>query len=387
MVFPSGSSFGSFILVNDATVKRLDIRQQITTPDGKRHLIRYPRKKYRRIPQDRNALQNLVEQLNKSLKLKCHRQPEIRTAFLSSSIMNSFKTSLKTDTPNQAYFNYLYNTSFKKYFLDFFIGRLGIMDPTEWVKHQSAWGAALMGLANNPEHNIFDKKLSTKTIKVAVQMANRFMKFLYLQNPTDYPLMVFQPIGKGALKTYAAELKNLKGNKAVGKFISDSDWTRIDKRLPDEIACFIRLMYHYGLRRNESMGFNNTNAVRFDFLNIHQQLKTFTDETPGYSILKDKEQRQTPHWFAAPESAHSWIKLSLYRKMHPDTLSRRWDSFAEKLGMDYKLHDFRRTFITRALRLQVPRDVQMAVGHADLSTTMKYAQDDRKLNGGVWKPD
>jgi integrase len=73
--------------------------------------------------------------------------------------------------------------------------------------------------------------------------------------------------------------------------------------------------------------------------------------------------------------------------MHPDTFYEKWCTYISSLNLSYDLHDLRRTFITKALRLHHPRDVQMAVGHVSLTTTMGYAQDDRDTSDEVFKPE
>ena len=86
-------------------------------------------------------------------------------------------------------------------------------------------------------------------------------------------------------------------------------------------------MYHYGLRRAEALGYESTDAVGEKYLKITQQLKSNPAEHPVYSILKDKEKRNTPHWFTTPSECYKWVQDSLDRKMHPDHPSVLWDEF------------------------------------------------------------
>ena len=58
-----------------------------------------------------------------------------------------------------------------------------------------------------------------------------------------------------------------------------------------------------------------------------------------------------------------------------------------KLDLPYKIHDLRHTFITKAVRIHAPRDVQLAVGHKDLRITMGYLRDDRDLSDEEFEPD
>ncbi len=382
-VYPKGSSFGQyFITVDPSFIKQpLTIRRHIVLPSGETIQPRYPRKLYKDLT-TKEEIEQLVTRLNYRQELEAKRKIQIRTSFIAPSLMETFEHALLADIPNQKDARYLYQTVFKRYFLDFFIGRLRVLDPQQWSKHQGEWGAALLGKSTNPEHKIFETKVSVKTIKAAIQIANRFMAFLHTQMPQEYPALKFSPISKGALKTYAAELYK----EPIGLYISPQDWAKISEKLPADWGCFINLMYHYGLRRSESLGFDNTDSVRHGALTVSHQLKSYDPENVFYSVLKDKEHRDTPHWFATPNEAYKWITEGLTHKMHPDTLSQCWEDFMEDMNMEYKLHDFRRTFITRALRERAPRDVQMAVGHANLTTTMKYAQDDREIQRAIWKP-
>ena len=52
----------------------------------------------------------------------------------------------------------------------------------------------------------------------------------------------------------------------------------------------------------------------------------------------------------------------------------------EMLHFDYTFHDLRHTCITKMMRLQVPRDVQLAAGDKNIQTTMQYMHDDRDLD-------
>lgn len=385
--YPKGTKFGRFMVVNDATEQepKYSIKMQITLPDGKRSVRRLSKKTYASFT-TRKQFDQLVDRLNHEHDTRVKRAIEIRTAFIPNNLMEGFRAMLSAEVPNQKDFKYLYNKVLKSYFLDFFIGRLQLLNPKDWVKRQYEWGAALMGKAENKENNIFDFAASAKTIKTTVQVANRFMKYLHLQMPDDYPLTVFEPISKAALKTYQAD--RVKDDDEVGQFINDADWSVIDKKLPTELGCFIRLMYFYGLRRAEALGFDSTKAVRRDHLKISKQLRMVegSDGKPVYGILKDKDQRSTPHWFITPDQTYKLVEESIDKKMHPDTFSVKWVAFMKELKMDYLLHDLRRTFITKALRDQNARDVQLAVGHANLETTMRYAQDDRNLGDEEFKP-
>jgi integrase len=385
MEYPKGTQFGSYILCQDRPGK-FTIRRQITLPTGKRIQPRYPRSKYRHL-NSKEELQQLVNRLNHRQDQAAKREIEIRTSFIPQSLMDEFRDLLKLEIPNAKDFRYQYSKVFKSYFLHFFIHKLKVLDPNQWYQHQSQWGAALLGQAENPEHNVFAKKMSFKTISKTIQIANRFMALLHLKTPSEYNRVIFNPISRGAQNAYRAELQRKKNGTSIGRFIEPADWDKIRAKMPDDIRPFILLAYHYGLRRAESLGFENLESIKKGYLKITQQLIAVSmDKVCTYGALKDREQRQTPHWFCTPKDAYDWISEGLSRKMHPDTLGERWEAYMKQLGMDYDLHDLRRTFITRALRLYNPRDVQLAVGHASLTTTMGYAMDDRDHSDETFNP-
>lgn len=340
---------------------------------------RYPKTKYKHL-KTLEELEALVNRLNHEEGRKAKERIEVRTSFIPVSIMEGFRAMLQVSVPNEKDFNYLYNTVFQSYFLNFFVTSLGLLDPKQWYREQEKWGAALLGKS---EHLIFDMAASAKTLKTTIQTANRFMAFLHQKMPEDYPIVVFKPLDKAAIKDHEARRKLLE-IEPVGQFVDLGDWIQINSQLPNDIAPFVRLMYYYGLRRAESLGFTSVSAIRRSHINVNTQLQSLS---AGVKPLKSREVRSTPHWFCSPDRAYKLIQQSLTKKMHPDTLGVKWRDLMDKMGMSYDLHDMRRTFITRALRAeQIPRDVQLAVGHESLSTTMRYAQDDRNLDSDLFTP-
>ena len=95
---------------------------------------------------------------------------------------------------------------------------------------------------------------------------------------------------------------------------------------------------------------------------------------------------------------------------HPDSLTDEWAAFIKKverglkeeaknngknpknISFDYTYHDLRHTWITRAVRLKGKdlshmRDVQLAAGHENIETTMRYLKDDREFSEEIYSPD
>lgn len=398
--YPSGTIFGNYFLVayKQDGQNRYAIRRRVTLPNGEVIEPRHPFKAYAHL-KTKQELEQYVDRLNhrNAEEERLKRNINIRTSFIPESLMEAFRASLSVSIPSEKDFHYHYNTVLKEYFLGFFIGKLKILDPAQWYAQQEKWGAALLGKASKKDHNVFyddrsgERKtinVSVKTMKKTIQTANRFMAFLHRKNPKEYPDVEFDPIGLGAMKDYEAKLHMQTNDEDErGKYIPESVWKEIEAKLPAEIKPFVLLMYHYGLRRSESLGFDSTDYVKKDHLHITQQMKRFPDGKPLYSPLKDREKRNTPHWFLNPTQTYNLIRSSLDLKCHPDTLYNKWRVFMGEMKMEWELHDFRRTFITNALRVKNPRDVQMAVGHASLETTMAYAQDDRALGNDIFVPE
>lgn len=352
---------------------RIVIRRWMS--DGKRP--RYPMVKYSHLT-TQAEIEALVIRLNHEDDQRAQEKIKIKTAFIHPELLETFRSILMAEIPSQKDARYLYNTVFHLYFLKFFVTTLNLPDPRQWSKHQEQWGLALM---SKSDHSVFDQPAASKTIRACIQVGNRFLDFLHTKHPEEYGPIKLKPISKAALKEY--EAKRTMFDEDIGQYVRDEDWAIIEPALPEAWGCYIRLMYSYGLRRSESLGFTTTDAIKHGHLLVSTQLESLK---AGEKPVKDLDKRNTPHWFATPQQCFDLVQKSMEHKMHPDTLSQRWVEFRDKLKMTYDLHDFRRTFITKALRLQNARDVQLAVGHADLRTTMGYAQDDRTLNGETWKP-
>ena len=58
-----------------------------------------------------------------------------------------------------------------------------------------------------------------------------------------------------------------------------------------------------------------------------------------------------------------------------------------KLKFTYDFHALRHTFITKALGAgHTARDVQLAAGHKNIETTMRYAHDHRTMDDEIFTP-
>lgn len=369
--------FGSYFLAKENGSYRI---RRIIMDDGVKRMVRYPFEKYKHL-KEKSEFDQLILRLNHREDQKQKDAIEVRMAFLEPGLLESFRSMLEVSIPSQRDFNYIYGKAFQDYFLDFFVVHLNLKDPTQWSRHQEKWGASLLGKA---EYKIFNYQPSKKTLKTIIQVANRFMKFLNQKMPESYPLAVLSPLSKSAIKEHeAVRLMNIE--EPTGLYITDKEWLEIQPKLPDDLQAYVNLMYHYGLRRAESLGFLSVDALKKGHLEVRRQ---YVSKAKGTQPLKNRDNRKVPHWFCSPSVTYEWLlRAAKDEKVHPDTLYKKWKQFCKTANLNIDLHDFRRTFITNALRTQNPRDVQLAVGHFSIHTTMQYAQDDRSFDEEVWTPD
>lgn len=299
---------------------------------------------------------------------------DFKHLFISQALLDEFEALLAAEIPNRnvavSMYNYL-----RRHCLHWFINQLGCPDPLDWKLHESAWGLAL--LCKNEQLPIWSKPVHPDTVAKHVQVLNRFLRFLNQRMPKEVPVIVLQPISKAQMRLYKAEHAT-----PVGQLVSDADWLTIERDIDKTILPLVQLGYYYGLRQAECLG---ELIVYEDALEIVSQLAAYTDGIAHYAPLKNRSKREVPHWFTTAPRVHAIVAARV--TMHSDTFGKWFASEMERLKMSYGLHDLRRSFITRAFRIgQLPTDIRLAAGHANLETTMRYAQDDRGLQRKRYVP-
>lgn len=378
-------TWGDYFLAKEKT--KYVIRRYVVIVDGdkkKKSSVRYPFAKWKHL-KSKEELENLVVRLNGRENRKKIQAIKQKLAFLPTNVLEEFRELLENEIPTGKDARYHYK-NLHRYFLKFFVELCGLVDPNEWKSKQALWGLALLRRlpSEQKQFNIFEEEMSYKTIKGLIHLANRFMVFIHEKNSQEIPLYKFNPISNAMLKDYLArqEMKS----ESVGQFISDADWKKIDKSLPADIGCFVRLGYYYGLRRGETLGLQESD-VRRGHLSIERQIsKTDGKGNSEFKPLKDRDFRKAPHWFITTEEAYDLVEESLGKRIHPDTLGTKFAEFMREMKMDYELHDLRRTFITRALDEHKPKEVMWASGHANIETLLRYLRDDRQSDDTVFKP-
>lgn len=331
---------------------------------------RYPLKKYIRIRDDEAALEQLVKRLNAPADAKL--KVSYKHAFINQSLLDEYLRYLIAQIPRiegaRQEYSYL-----RRHFLDYFIGKLDLMNPLDWHRvHETQWAEFLLSK---------EVPAAAKTKRDIVIAANRFMGWLHKQRPEEVPPLEFKPISKAKYKEIEAQRALGDGVKERGA-IPPAHLARILRHLPEEISGHVRLALHYGLRRNETMGLQLAD-VKKGYLAISRQYSGRNDYRP----LKGKDKRNVPHWAGHARHVYHWIESVSRYPMHPSSLSDAWASHLKTFGFSYDFHDLRHTFITKMLRHHPARDVQLAAGHKDIRTTMRYAHDDRKLDDEIFDPN
>lgn len=336
------------------------------------------------------TLEQLLRQLNMRFKSDLERAKEAyewRHTFITEPLMERYKEELKAEVDSKTFRDALYFYARKN--LNWFISKCKQPDPIKWKKLEKRWSLALfceLEGADADKYRLWDEPVAPDTISKQMQAMNRFLEWLHGQDPELYPSVRLKAYTRGKMKAYRKRWKK----QGVGKYIPDSHIKIILENISEDIRPFVWRQWAYGLRLQESMA-SVAEDVKKDFLFIYRQLIAFTDGQPQYDILKSREDRKVPHWFATNRQAYKHFSTPI-KLMHPDTYSHK---FAKELAriseaksrelngekLDYATHDLRRTFITNCFKKNiVADDIRLAVGHADLRTTMAYAQDHRELD-------
>lgn len=335
--------------------------------DGK--YCRLPSKKYQSIRDNEAELIQLVKRLNapEDAKLKV----SFKHAFINDALMEEYLRYLTAQIPSESGARQEYSY-LKRHVLNFFIGKLDLMNPLDWHRvHETQWAEHLLGP---------DAPKAAKTKRDIVIAANRFIGWLHKQRPEEVPPLEFKPLSRAKLKDIEAH-RELNKEIRIRGLIPEKDMKTILNKAPKHLLPFINLAYHYGLRRAETLGVKSGD-VKKGFLALERQMVKLEQFKP----LKGKSKRSIPHWFCKAAEAYKWIEDSQSLLINPSTLTHEWNELMGVLEMSWDFHDLRHSFITKAIRLHASRDVQLAAGHKDIRTTMGYAHDDRELEGDEFVP-
>ncbi len=296
-----------------------------------------------------------------------------RHSFITEELMEEFKDHLQAQIPSKEWQSAIYYYARKN--LNWFIEKCNQPDPLEWKGLQDKWSRALFSRLNSKEienFKLWEVKVHPVTVSKQVQAINKLLGWLHDKDPSVFPSVRLKPYSKAMMKDYRSRWKE---KLAKGKFIEILHQEIILKNISSDIQPFVWFGLKFGLRRQESMAIREKN-IRAGHLLLDEQLTRIPDRLPTFEPLKDDDHRKIPYWFTTTKEAYEVMKR--IKLMHPSTFSHKWIKEMKRLNLDYGIHDLRRTFITNAFRAaKNSRDIQLAVGHENITTTMQYAQDDR----------
>lgn len=301
----------------------------------------------------------------------------------------------------------------ENHFLNYFYHERSVplYDYLEWhsLKVQAEYIEYLFNKRVNSTRMGSQVHLSVKTIKAVIQNINLFFKFLHVESDGHIPALkfTFPSVTDARFSKHANDRKkNLSKQKIKQpseEYISEEDFNLIMKSAPEKIRSAIWIAYKFGLRRSEILALETSN-IKKGYLSVSLQLLSLQTERDDHmkrvrilkretGSLKNKkiESRKIPYWFATPEETYK--RISEMYVCHPSVLSGEWIDLMKKLGMKYTFHNLRNAFCTNALRDAEKfgiaiTDVQLALGHTDLRTTMKYFRDYRKFEDDEqWTPE
>jgi integrase len=388
--YPSGTKFTLYsILKEKSGTKHVNtIRRWVTYPDGKKKFERYDATKYKHFRDDEMKLSQFLLRLNnQSSNSRQLEELEIEHAFINKELLENYKRYLLSQIPTQSLalteFSYL-----RRYFLDYFINKLGLVNPVDWHRKQTIWAESLLRKEGEDTPRLWeDSELrSAKLIKNIVNAANRFMRWLHMERPDELPPLLFKPVSRASLKELDAR-RTVLGIKKDRKFLTDEDWSLIETNLPESIKSMVLLAKYYGLRRSEVLGLK-VEDVRKGFLSVERQIENHNSNGTTYRPLKGREARAIPHWFSTPKEAYIWITDVQKYICDKDTFSQKFTSLMNGLNLNYTLHELRHTWVTLSIEIHSPDEVRKAAGHKDLNTTNKYLREKgKRVDSEAFDPD
>ncbi len=415
--YPEGTKFNEWLLRRDLDRngnRVFRVRRWLTVPGHGSVNESYPLERYLDFRHDEKRLQDFVITLNNKLPEaeRAKKKIEIRHAWINDDIIREFLVEVRgentTDKRAMGIEHYL-----RQYFLNWFMNCLDVSDMNRWFRYQRIWGYALINRldriewssgATCPEHIRTQMDLeilrlwpqnhvvSYHTVKMITQGANRFLTFLSVHYPEKMDMfLALNPLSPAQLKALKAET-DIRTQKRKW-FIPDADWTKIAQKIAGtEFEGPIHLCYCFGLRRNESLGVKLEDVTEDGLVIERQLIKWKVRHEPEYGLTKGRSARTVEFRFvpeaSGPEVPYRLIKNMKAPRYCPSRFSKFWAVLMKELNMPYRLHDLRRTWITRCFRnkdIAIDK-IRQNAGHVEIQTTEGYRIDERKLLKKSWVP-
>lgn len=229
---------------------------------------------------------------------------------------------------------------------------------------------------------LVEKNLSVATIEACRNSANMFLRFKAEVSDgelqyNDIRLTLPSLTTKRRYKIETerkAKMKKADVERIEGQYINDMDIVIILENSTGYLNSLIWLSYHYGLRLAECIAILPEN-YRNDYLLVKEQAAS--QHTNKY--LKGVLARKVPHFNLDMETKKKTldiIKQIPHNRVNPTTVSRDFRKLMIEIGMNYRFHDLRGTWITNLSLQDVNSElIRQAAGHRDMSTTQRYLRD------------
>lgn len=343
----------------------------------------YPAKKYNDIQDKYDEMDSLVLRLNHAEDEKRRQRFLIENAFIPQKYVDDFVDYVSGEHGRDRTTREMISP-FMRYGLKYLQNKHD-PNPSTWPEIEKDWGNYLL-----------NKNFSKSYVRGIIQTTNRFLKYTHERNRNQFPMVKLNPISTHRLNMYEEKRKqklNVDGKRDdFGYYISDDDKKLIFKNLTNDIYAVVRLMDLYGLRESEALALAcNEDALTEEYLDVRMQLISVgrNCENIETDLPKFRKVRETPHWHDVDLEEIAELIESI-KIMHSDTLVKKFAKCTDGIGTSktYRLHDFRRTFITRAFdEGRLSSDIMDAVGHNNLKTTLRYRRPKNKKNNKVikWK--
>lgn len=273
---------------------------------------------------------------------------------------------------------------FHRYFLRYWYDR-NVVDYQEWF---------LLRNQRKLMSYILKTGIAVKTIRAVIQSINMFFRYLHEASDgeiTDYKY-TFPSLTREVCKKHEIErlknIGNLDKRYSGHDYISEAQFKKIYKHLSNTnnpVKWHAWVAYYYGLRRSETLAVS-ADIIKKGCIEVTEQLVAYASgEDPVFAPLKhSKTLRKVPHWHGKSLDVVATIfNNAVY--MHPTTLTNFWSKAMDEMDLRFTFHNLRCSFCSNALRDLKKRDVsvtdvQLAMGHSSVNTTMIYLRDYRDLD-------
>ncbi|HCO19494.1 MAG TPA: hypothetical protein DIT39_07870 [Tissierellales bacterium] len=143
------------------------------------------------------------------------------------------------------------------------------------------------------------------------------------------------------------------------------------------VALAVRLMIYTGLRKNEALGLRWRDIKDVEGLSVIMFLETknhrphYLPVTPEIQDILDRSSKQSDYLFPSPQNQNSFVR----------DVRSKLNCLCQAVGTEFKCHDLRRTFATRAAEVGIDfLTIKRLLNHKSNDITAQYIQWDSRQN-------